>query len=105
MVRREAYGSNQLPERKRRSALMRFVLQFHNVLIYMLLGAGVITLLLQHWIDSGVIFAVVVIYALVGFLQEGKAERAMGIGDGSRVVAGAELEAMDDSQLRDTVRG
>ena len=76
-VRRDIYGPNQLPERKRRSALLRFVLQFHNVLIYMLLGAGVVTFLLQHWVDSGVIFAVVVINALVGFLQEGKAERAM----------------------------
>jgi magnesium-transporting ATPase (P-type) len=71
------FGPNSLRPPKRRSAFMRFMLQFHNVLIYLLLVAGVITALLGHWLDSGVIFGVVVINALIGFIQEGKAERAL----------------------------
>ncbi|MDO9466670.1 MAG: cation-transporting P-type ATPase, partial [Thiobacillus sp.] len=55
----------------------RLLLQFHNVLIYVLLAAGVITALLGHWLDSGVIFGVVVINAVIGFIQEGRAEEAL----------------------------
>ena len=51
--------------------------QFHNVLIYVLLGAAVVTGALQHWVDTGVILAVVLANAVIGFLQEGKAEAAM----------------------------
>lgn len=71
------YGPNRLPSAKRRSALLRFLLQFHNVLIYVLLAASVITAFLGHWVDTGVILAVVVINAIIGFIQEGKAEQAM----------------------------
>ncbi|CUA97011.1 cation-transporting P-type ATPase [Pannonibacter indicus] len=71
------YGPNRLPEVAGRSALVRFLSQFHNVLIYVLLGAAVVTALLQHWIDTAVILAVVAGNAMIGFLQEGKAEAAM----------------------------
>lgn len=71
------YGVNRLPEAAKRSALIRFLLQFHNILIYVLLGSSVITALLDHWIDTGVILAVVVANAIIGFIQEGKAEKAM----------------------------
>ncbi|MCV2216365.1 cation-transporting P-type ATPase [Thauera sp. Sel9] len=71
------HGPNTLPEPPRNGPLKRFLLQFHNVLIYVLLAAGVITLLLGHHVDSGVIFGVVLINAVIGFLQEGKAERAL----------------------------
>jgi magnesium-transporting ATPase (P-type) len=72
-----AYGPNRLPEAKMRGPLLRFFSQFHNLLIYILMGAGLITLLLQHWLDAGVIFGVVTVNALIGFLQEGKAEDAL----------------------------
>jgi hypothetical protein len=52
-------------------------MQFHNVLIYVLMVAAVITALMDHWIDTWVILAVVVINALIGFIQEGKAEKAL----------------------------
>lgn len=71
------YGPNRLPEAARRSGLTRFLLQFHNILIYVLLGSAVITATLGHWIDTGVILAVVVANAVIGFIQEGKAEKAM----------------------------
>lgn len=71
------YGPNRLPEPETRSPLARFLSQFHNVLIYVLLVAGLVTAVLGHWVDASVIFGVVVINALIGFIQEGKAENAL----------------------------
>ena len=73
----DRYGPNRLPEPPRRSALRRLFSQFHNVLIYVLLGAALITAALGHWIDTGVILAVVIVNASIGFIQEGRAEQAM----------------------------
>ena len=70
-------GLNRLPEPVRKPLLLRFLSHFHNVLIYVLLGAATITALLGHVVDTLVIIAVVIINALIGFLQEGKAEKAM----------------------------
>ena len=75
--RLKTYGANRLPAAAKRSAFMRFVMQFHNILIYVLLGAVFITALLDHWVDSGVILAVILVNAIIGFIQEGKAEKAM----------------------------
>ncbi|MDH5736239.1 MAG: HAD-IC family P-type ATPase, partial [Gammaproteobacteria bacterium] len=70
-------GPNRLKPAKKKSPLARFLMQFHNVLIYVLLAAGGITALLGHWVDSGVILAVVILNAIIGFIQEGKAEKAL----------------------------
>ena len=71
------FGQNRLLPAKKRSPAARFFAQFHNLLIYVLMGAGCITALLGHWVDSGVIFGVVCVNAIIGFIQEGKAERAL----------------------------
>ncbi|MDM5271578.1 cation-transporting P-type ATPase [Sulfurovum sp. zt1-1] len=71
------FGSNELPKPVRPHILMRFLSHFHNILIYVLLSAAVITALLEHFVDTAVIVSVVIINALIGFLQEGKAEKAM----------------------------
>ncbi len=71
------HGPNRLPEVRGRGPMLRFLAQFHNVLIYVLLGAAGVTAALQHWVDTGVILAVVLANALIGFIQEGKAETAM----------------------------
>jgi len=76
-TRLKSYGPNQLPEAPRRWAVLRFLAHFHNVLIYVLIGAAVVTALLSQWIDTGVILAVVVVNAVIGFVQEGRAETAM----------------------------
>jgi calcium-translocating P-type ATPase len=71
------HGPNRLPEVRVRGPVVRFLRQFHNVLIYVLIGAAVVTGALQHWVDTGVILAVVLANAVIGFIQEGKAEAAM----------------------------
>ncbi|MDZ7907679.1 MAG: HAD-IC family P-type ATPase [Gemmobacter sp.] len=71
------HGPNRLPEVRARGPLIRFMRQFHNVLIYVLIGAALVTGALQHWVDTGVILAVVLANAIIGFIQEGKAEAAM----------------------------
>ena len=75
--RLQVFGANRLPEAKPRSPLLRFLAQFHNLLIYVLMMAVLVTSLLQHWLDAGVIFGVVIINALIGYIQEGKAEDAL----------------------------
>lgn len=76
-ARLRQYGANRLPEAAKRSVLVRFALQFHNIMIYVLIGCAVVTAFLDHWIDTGVILAVVIANAIIGFIQEGKAEKAM----------------------------
>ncbi|WP_255542628.1 HAD-IC family P-type ATPase [Azospirillum sp. INR13] len=75
--RRLRFGPNSLPPPRTRGPLRRFLAQFNNLLIQVLLGAAAITAALGHWTDSGVILAVCVLNATVGFIQEGKAEQAL----------------------------
>ncbi len=71
------HGPNVLPETARRNPLLRFLAQFNNILIYFLLMAAVAAWSLGHIIDASVIVAVVTINAIVGFIQEDKAEKAL----------------------------
>ena len=76
-VRLARHGPNQVSISKPPSALSRLARQLNNPLLFVLLGAAVITISLQHWTDTAVIVGVVVINALVGFIQEGRAEKAL----------------------------
>lgn len=71
------HGPNRLAAAARRGPLLRFVLQFHNVLLYVMLGAAAVTAVLGHWVDTGVLLAAVVVNAVIGFVQEGRAESAL----------------------------
>ncbi|WP_366655696.1 cation-transporting P-type ATPase [Fodinicurvata sp. EGI_FJ10296] len=75
--RREEHGENRLSPGSKRSTLQRFLAQFNSLFVYLLLIAGVVTAALGEWIDSGVIFAVVLVIGFIGFIQEGKAEHAL----------------------------
>ncbi len=72
-----AHGPNRLPTPPKRSVILRFLAHFNHVLIYVLLGSAAVTAALQHWVDTGVILAVVIANAVIGFVQEGRAEQAM----------------------------
>ncbi len=75
--RQERCGPNTITQRKGHGPLIRFLLEFHQPLIYILLAAALITALLQEWVDSGVILGVVLINAFIGFIQESKALKAI----------------------------
>lgn len=75
--RLQAFGPNSITGKKPTSTVKRLLMQFNNPLIYILLFATLVTLLLQEYVDSGVIFAVVIINAIIGFVQESKAEEAI----------------------------
>jgi magnesium-transporting ATPase (P-type) len=62
-LRLKQYGPNRLAPPKRRGPWLRLLLQFHNILLYVMMGAAVITALLGHWIDTGVLMMAVVINA------------------------------------------
>ncbi|MGI9895414.1 cation-transporting P-type ATPase [Vibrio natriegens] len=71
------FGANKLPTSHGRSIFQRLLGQFNNVLIHVLLVVMVVTATLGHWVDAAVIAGVVIINAIIGFLQEGKAENAL----------------------------
>ena len=71
------HGPNQLPAGPRRSRLARLATQFNNLLIQVLIAAAIVTAFLGHWVDTWVILGVVVVNAVIGFAQEGKAEKAL----------------------------
>jgi len=103
-LRLETYGANRLPEAAKRSAFMRFLLQFHNILIYVLIGCAIVTAALDHWIDTGVILAVVIANAIIGYIQEGKAEKAMDairhmLAPHANVIRGGERISIEGEQL------
>ena len=70
------YGPNRSRPPERPGPLTRFLRQFHNFLIYVLLASSAILAALGHWLDASVVFGVTLINALIGFIQEGKAEHA-----------------------------
>jgi len=75
--RLERFGPNVLPKFRRHGPLIRFLLQFHHPLIYVLLAATAVTASLGEWVDACVIFAVVFVNAVMGFIQESRAEAAL----------------------------
>src|SRR5262245_4070126 len=95
--RLQRYGPNRLPEGKKRGAFIRFLAHVNNVLIYVLLAAGFTKLMMNEWIDAGIIFAVVVLNSLLGFIQEGKAEKAL---DSIRNMLSPEARALRSGEAR-----
>jgi magnesium-transporting ATPase (P-type) len=95
--RLQAHGPNRLPEGKKRGPFVRLLSQFNNVLVYVLLGAGFIKLMLDLWVDASIIFGVVILNALLGFIQEGKAEKAL---DAIRNMLSAEARTVRGGETR-----
>src|SRR5271166_1649289 len=95
--RLEKYGPNRLPEGKKEGPLKRFLHQFNNVLVYVLLGAGFVKLMIGLWLDSAIILGVVIVNSLLGFIQEGKAEKAL---DSIRNMLSAEARTVRGGETR-----
>lgn len=74
---RERYGENSLSQKREKSKFILFLQQFNQPLVYILLVATVVTALLGEWIDSAVIFGVVLINSIIGYVQELKAIKAI----------------------------
>jgi len=75
--RSRRFGRNVLPAATGAGLVWRILRQFHHPLIYVLVVAGAVTALLHEYVDSAVIFAVVIVNGLIGFLQESRAEAAL----------------------------
>ncbi|MBP7867005.1 MAG: cation-transporting P-type ATPase [Acidobacteria bacterium] len=91
--RREHFGPNRLTEKRARSPLVQFLLQFHQPLVYILLATTAVTLAFAELVESAVIFGVVLVNAIVGYLQEAKALRAISALAGSLTSEAAVLRA------------
>lgn len=73
----EKYGVNRLQEAKKKTLIQLFFAQLNDALIYVLLGAAVVTLIVGEYADSVIILAVVILNATIGIVQEAKAEKAI----------------------------
>ncbi|MBV8975372.1 MAG: HAD-IC family P-type ATPase [Sinobacteraceae bacterium] len=91
------FGPNRLPAAKQSGPLRRFVAQLNNVLVYVLLGATFVKAMLGLWLDAAVILGVVVINSLLGFIQEGKAAKAL---DSIRNLLSAEARTLRGGEPR-----
>lgn len=93
--RRELFGPNRLPEAPRRNPVVRFLGHFNNILIYILLASAIVKAAYRDWLDFWVIFVVALATGLIGFLQEGQAERALA---GIRRMLSLRATALRDGQ-------
>ena len=75
-ARLEKYGYNELVVKKQ-GPLIRFLLQFHNALLYVLMAAALICLFLGKFMDMYVVIGVILATVVIGFIQEGKAEASL----------------------------
>ena len=76
-TRLQDFGPNELLEKRAKNPILIFLKQFHSSLIYILLAAAAISLFIGHVVDVYVILAVILINAIIGFIQENKAERSI----------------------------
>ena len=97
VLRFQKHGPNRLPEGRKQGPLARFLAQFNSILVYVLLAAGFTKLMLSLWVDAAIIFGVVVLNALLGFIQEGKAEKAL---DSIRNMLSAEARTVRGGETR-----
>src|SRR5215475_7080902 len=95
--RLEKFGHNRLPEGIKRGPLKRFLMQLNNILVYVLLAAAFVKLMVGVWLDAGIILCVVMINSLLGFIQEGRAEKAL---DAIRNMLSGKARTLRDGQVR-----
>jgi cation-transporting ATPase F len=104
LQRRDIYGRNSLTPKRGKSPLLLFLSQFHQPLVYILIASGTVTAYLREWVDSGVIFGVVLLNAIIGFIQEANALRAIAalsqaLSIGTTVLRDGAKQAIDAAEL------
>jgi cation-transporting P-type ATPase F len=97
--RLKLYGQNIVKKQKKRSALVRLAAQFHNPLIYILLVSAIVALILGESVDASVIFGVVIVNAIIGYIQEGKAEKAIAALDEMMVTVASVVRSGKKEQI------
>jgi len=95
--RLEKFGHNRLPEAIKKGPLKRFLMQLNNILVYVLLAAAFVKLMVGVWLDAAIILCVVMINSLLGFIQEGRAEKAL---DAIRNMLSGKARTLRDRQVR-----
>lgn len=98
------FGRNVLPAKQLVPAWLRFIRQFNNLLIYVLLVAALMAAVLAEYLDMAVILAVVLVNGIIGFVQEGQAEKALHaigalLSSRARVLRSGETLQLDASEL------
>ena len=76
-LRRKEFGPNELVEQKTRSVFKILYTQFTETMVLILIIAAIVSLFLQHWLEAFSILAIVILFAILGFIQEYRAEKAM----------------------------
>jgi Ca2+-transporting ATPase len=102
--RQGQYGPNQLIEQKGPSAFTIFLEQFHNFIIWVLIGAALVSGLLQEWGDAIAIITIVILNAILGFIQEYRAEKSLAAlkklsSPTSKVIRRGQLEVISSFEL------
>ncbi len=102
--RQAKYGLNIIPKKKQKTPLELFLQQFTQPLVVILLVATVITMFLQEWVDAAVIFGVVFVNAVIGFIQESKALKAIealakAVASEATVIRNGEKQRIPSSEL------
>lgn len=96
--KKDDYGLNKLPEGEQTPEWVKFLRQFNDILIYILLAAAVVTLILGHYIDTVVILLVAIINGVIGYAQESKAEKAL---EGIKNMLSLEATVLRDEKKED----
>lgn len=73
----EKYGANQLAAKKKKTMLQLFFAQLNDAMIYILLGAAVVSAVVGEYSDAVIIAIVIILNAVIGVIQESKAEKAL----------------------------
>jgi len=102
--KQDKYGLNQLNEQKGTSAITIFLEQFHNFIIWVLIGAALVSGLLQEWVDACAIIVIVILNAFLGFIQEYRAEKSLAAlkklsSPTSKVIRNGQHQIIPSSQL------
>lgn len=102
--RYDAFGSNELLEKKKKSAISIFLHQFTSLIIWVLVGAAIISGFLHDWINAFAIIAIVIINSILGFFQEYKAERSLAalrqiVTPTSKVVRDGKLQTIPSKKI------